>query len=230
MEKLVIEKASALCYFFKGQIIHLSILFFLGAITWHLAGPALNQNNWLGVSDATWLFMGLVVVFLHQILVSIVFRLQLGWALLTRLLGKLDLAVWAFIFSVLLIARPVSVMGLSRASQGTLNIGVTFSRITALILFGPAVYTLWSVLRYFGLIRAMGGDHFRIKYREMPLVKEGAFKFTDNAMYKFAFLILWAISLYYRSYPGLLLAVFQHISIWAFYYCTEKPDMELIFQ
>ena len=230
MDDLIIEKAAALSYFFIGQGIHLLILLFSGAFVWYLAEPALNQSSWLGISEVTWLFIGLAVVFLHQLIVSIVFRLQLGWALFTRLLGKMDLVIWAFLFSLLLIARPLTVMGLSRASQGTLNIGAVFSRVVALLLLIPAAYTLWSVLRYFGLIRAMGGDHFRTKYREMPLVTEGAFKYTDNAMYKFAFLLLWAISLYYRSYPGMLLAVFQHINIWAFYYCTEKPDMELIYQ
>jgi protein-S-isoprenylcysteine O-methyltransferase Ste14 len=93
----------------------------------------------------------------------------------------------------------------------------------------PAVYTLLSVERYFGFERAIGGDHFRSRYRQMPLVKQGAFKWSENAMYAFVFLLLWSIALFAGSWVALSLAVFQHVYVWAHYCFTEKPDMELIY-
>jgi len=62
----------------------------------------------------------------------------------------------------------------------------------------------------------------------MPLVKEGAFKYSSNAMYAFAFLLFWAIALLTGSRAALASALFQHAYIWVHMYCTENPDMEII--
>ena len=229
-DKIIIKEASSLNYLFNGQFFHLVFILIIAAITWLLAEPSLNQGSWLGQPDKNWLIIGISVFCLHQIIVAMVFRLQLGHALFTRIFGRLDLLVWGIIFFPFLAARPFTVMALARSSQNSLNINLFFARFLAILLIIPAGYTLWSVLRYFGLIRALGGDHFRVKYRKMGLVKEGAFKYTDNAMYQFAFLLLWSIALYFRSYPALLLAIAQHLSIWALYYCIEKPDLDLLYK
>jgi len=101
--------------------------------------------------------------------------------------------------------------------------------LIGILLLVPTIYTLWSVGHYFGLARALGGDHFRTKYREMPMVRDGAFRWSDNAMYSFAFLGLWAIAFLTGSQAALSLALFQHVFVWLHYFCTEKPDMELIY-
>jgi len=101
--------------------------------------------------------------------------------------------------------------------------------LLTLILLIPALYTLYSVKRYFGLKRAAGADHFEAKYQSMPLVKKGIFKFTSNGMYAFAFLLFWAIAVCFGSVAALLVAVFSHVYIWVHYYCTERPDMEYIY-
>ena len=101
--------------------------------------------------------------------------------------------------------------------------------LLGVVLLAPALYTLWSVGHYFGLARALGGDHFRVKYREMPMVREGAFRWTGNAMYALAFLGLWSIAFLTGSLGALSLALFQHAYVWVHYYCTEEPDMKLIY-
>ena len=166
----------------------------------------------------------------HQLVVWIVFRLQLGWAALTRIFGKADLLIWGLIFLPLFTGRVITLVGLARATQDSLALARPFAVGMALLLLIPAVYTLWSVLRYFGLTRAMVGDHFRVRYRHMPLDNRGIFKINGNAMYAFGFLLLWAIALLNRSLPALVVAGFQHIYIWVHYYCTEKPDMEIIYR
>src|SRR5438093_373826 len=98
-----------------------------------------------------------------------------------------------------------------------------------LAILVPSLYTAWSVQRYFGFARAAGADHFRRRYREMPLVTRGAFAWTPNAMYTFGFLGLWAVALFGRSHAGLVAALFQHAYIWVHYACTEQPDMELLY-
>ena len=72
-------------------------------------------------------------------------------------------------------------------------------------------------------------DHFRQRYREMPLVREGAFKYSANAMYALAFLLFWGIGLLTGSRAVLAAALFQHAYIWVHMYCTEDPDMRVIY-
>jgi len=48
-------------------------------------------------------------------------------------------------------------------------------------------------------------------------------------MYSFAFLGLWSIALLLRSQAALSLALFQHAYVWVHFYCTEAPDLDLIY-
>jgi hypothetical protein len=48
-------------------------------------------------------------------------------------------------------------------------------------------------------------------------------------MYTFAFLALWAIALLTGSRAALAGALFQHAYIWVHMYCTEAPDMRVIY-
>ena len=89
---------------------------------------------------------------------------------------------------------------------------------------------MYSVIRYFGIDRAYGIDHFEPEiYLNKPFVKQGLFKYTDNAMYKFVFLALWAIGLGFLSKAALLVAAFNHLYIWVHFYFTELPDIRHIY-
>ena len=88
---------------------------------------------------------------------------------------------------------------------------------------------MYSVGHYFGIDRVYGIDHFDPSYRSKPLVKDGMFKYTDNAMYKFGFLILWTIALVFLSQAALLAAAFNQLYIWVHFYCTELPDIRRIY-
>jgi len=98
-----------------------------------------------------------------------------------------------------------------------------------ILLLIPTFYTFWSIGKYFGWQRALGGDHFRQKYREMPIVNQGIFRYSSNGMYTFAFLAFWAIALLTGSTAALAAALFQHAYIWVHWYCTEEPDMRVIY-
>lgn len=54
---------------------------------------------------------------------------------------------------------------------------------------------LCSVIRCFGISRAMEIDHFDGSYRHRQFVKEGIFEYTSNSMYSLAFLTLWVIAI-----------------------------------
>ncbi|NJM40809.1 MAG: hypothetical protein HC853_08580 [Anaerolineae bacterium] len=184
----------------------------------YLALPALDGSVWLGISDVKWFYASIVGVILHQVIGWLVFRTQLIYALFTRLFGRYDMVVWGAIFFPLMLLRPTLLMGLGLADSGSLDGPRWLQVMLGVVLLIPALYTGWSIERYFGVPRALGGDHFRRKYREMPLVKEGAFRYSSNAMYTFAFMLFWAIALLTGSRAALAAALFQHAYIWVHMY------------
>jgi hypothetical protein len=217
-------------YLFEGQFQHLLFLACLlpGAI--FLALPALDGSSWLGISDQSWFYAVIVLAIAHQVVGWFVFRTQLIFSLFSRLFGKSDLFVWGFIFFPFLLLRPILTLGLGLADYGSLESFRMIQIILGIVLLLPAIYTGWSIEKYFGVPRALGGDHFRQQYRELPLVKEGIFKYSSNAMYMFAFLLFWSIALFTGSRAALASALFQHAYIWVHMYCTESPDMKILYR
>ena len=228
-EELWYSEARSIQYFFYRQGLHFLLLLILIPTTWSLAAPVLENGSWLDISAGSWFWLAVGGSVLHQVLGWIGFRLQLGWAALTRLFGSADMLIWGLLFFPLLIARPILIMGLARSTQNTLLLPELAAIFLGVILLIPVIYTAWSIYRYFGFIRGMGGDHFRMRYREKPLVKEGAFQWTGNAMYTFAPLLLWAIAFIVGSQAALTVALFEHAYVWVHYFCTEKPDMKIIY-
>ncbi len=224
------HKSLPLRYLFKGQFQH--ALFLAGLIpgAYFLAQPALEGSTWWGIPDRSWFWGLILLVVVHQVLVWFVFRTQLMYSLFSRLFGKHDLTVWAVLFLPLLAARPLLTLGLGLADSGSLGWPCRAVQILAgLLLLLPAAYGMGSVVMYFGLFRAVGGDHFRQRYREVPLVQEGAYQYTNHAMYLLVFLLLWAVAFLTGSRAALASALFQHTYIWVHLYCTEEPDMRVIY-
>lgn len=224
-----IPEAGTPRFFFNRQGLHLVALVLLVPVCGAFAAPALGDGQWLGLTDTTWFWTSVGAAVVHQVIVAGVFRGQLGWSVLTRLFGKTDMIVWGIIFMPLLVARPLLIIGLAIADAGSAGLPEWFGIAAGSALLLPSVYAGYSVGRYFGIDRALGGDHFRQRYREMPLVREGAFAWSSNAMYAFVFLGLWGIALLTGSLAALAAALFQHAYIWVHYYCTEEPDMRLIY-
>lgn len=216
-------------FLFKGQFQHILLLACLVPGVIYLASPVLDDSTWLGISDRTWFYATILLAIVHQVVGWFVLRFQLVLSLFSRLFGKYDMIIWGIIFFPLMFLRPVFTLGLGIADFGSLEHFRVIQIMVGLILLIPAIYTGWSIEKYFGVPRALGGDHFRQKYRDMPLVKEGAFKYNSNAMYTFAFLLFWAIALLTGSIAALAAALFQHAYIWVHMYCTENPDMEILY-
>jgi hypothetical protein len=215
-------------FFFEGQFQHLLLLACLvpGAI--FLAQGTLDGSRWLGITDSSWFLALIVLVIVHQVVAWLVWRSQLCFSLFSEVFGERDILVWALIFFPLLLLRPLLTLGLGIADSGSMGAFRGLQIAIGLLLLIPSGYTLWSVVKHFGVKRALGGDHFREEYRDMP-VREGAFKYSANAMYTLAFLGLWAIAFLTGSIAALAAALFQHAYIWVHFYCTEQPDMRVIY-
>ena len=123
----------------------------------------------------------------------------------------------------------VVIILLAIANQDTFQLNHGIARSIASLLLIVSIYTFYSVIRYFGMDRAAGLDHFDLEVRELPFVREGIFKYTGNAMYSFAFLIIYYPGLIALSKAALLAAAFSHIYIWVHYYTTEQPDIKRMY-
>jgi hypothetical protein len=204
---------------FAGQIIQfLGFLVLLPAVwkLWEYIGRPLPILFWTCIT----------IPIIHQIYVWLAWRLELqtGWTSKTIGFGGYKAIFFAF-----LISRPLSVLALGYMDAHTLGLPLVFRLVGAAFLAIPALYTMFSVEKYFGFARASGGDHFEPEYRSMPLVKKGIFRYTSNGMYLYGFFIFWAIGVGFDSSAALLVAGFSHISIWTHYYATEKPDMAYLY-
>jgi protein-S-isoprenylcysteine O-methyltransferase Ste14 len=211
----------------EGQPQHamLAVLLTFGALSLLQPGGAAL----LGFTAASWARLGIALALLHQVIVALVFRLQLHRALLTRLFGKRDMAVWSAIFLPLLAARPLTLI-LTGWADDTPITGARLPEILlGLALLAPAIWAMHSTLVHFTLPRALGGDHFREDIRELPKVSKGVFRYTDNGMYGVVFLGLWGIAFLFGSWNALVLALFQHAYIWVHMYTTEAPDMRRLY-
>lgn len=202
-----------------GQVLHAACLVPLLALVWAV---------WVKLDRpfavAFWIAIALPVV--HQVFVWLAWRLELGSSAISQTIG---FRTYLVLFFLLLSGRVVSVLALAWIDRGSLNIPI-LPRASATAVLGLLwLYTAYSVERYFGFVRAAGADHFDPSYREMPLVRDGIFRFMNNGMYVFGFLVLWALAVGFNSVAALLATVFSHAYVWVHFYATEKPDMDYLY-
>jgi len=216
--------------FFRGQALHLAgLALLLASVEAARSLPGFSEGELFGVSTAGWFRLAVGEAVLHQVYVWICWRLELGTQAITRAFGARAFGLYAAGFTLLIVARPLLAVALAVANAGTLPLRPPLCRALALVALIPVVYLGYSVGRYFGFSRAYGADHFDPVYRSAPIVREGIFRFTSNAMYAFGFLLLWAPALWLRSTAGLVFAAFSHAYIWVHYFATERPDMRVIY-
>jgi hypothetical protein len=209
----------------EGLSIEVVAAVVLGTVAWWVADPGGTRLGWPG---QTWMAAAVAVPVVHQLVVAVGWRAELFDRWFTRHFGDRALLVFGALFFPLFLLRPVVVLGVALADRGSLWTPGTASFAAAAVLAAPALWTFVSVIRYFGIRRALGVDHFDPGFDE-PLVRSGAFAVVPNAMYVLGFLALWAIAIAAGSRAGLAAAGFQHAFIWAHYWAIERPDMQAIY-
>lgn len=216
---------------FERQAQHYLILAGLLAVI--TAVLVLNRDflvgQFTGIPTIIWFSLAIAIPILHQIYGWFVWRSELHYSLISRWFGKNGFTYYAVGFAFLFISRLISIILLAISNRNTLSLPPTMSLVFTIVLLLPALYTFYSVHKYFGIKRALGIDHFDKTYRNVPFVKEGIFKFTDNAMYTYGLFILWIPGLLLFSKAALMVAMFNHIYVWVHYYCTELPDIHYIY-
>lgn len=214
---------------FEKQAQHYLLLgILLAGVFFFARGDVLSGQLW-GMATETWLWLAVAVPVLHQISVGLLWRAELYHHKMAEWFGDQAFDIFKIIFTTLFTGRPITLILLGISNMNTLMLDPGIAYVLAVILFIPFAYTMYSVFHYFGIDRAYGADHFDTSYRSKPFVKQGMFKYTDNAMYKFGFLILWVIALVLLSKAALLVAAFSHLYIWVHFYFTELPDIRHIY-
>ena len=215
---------------FEKQVLHWALLAAL--LTLMLSAGKL-EHFWDGelwsISTRTWFFLALANTIVHQFYVWFCWRMELHEQLLTKAFNSSAFSFYAVGFTVLILLRPVLITALAVSNSSTLSASPVTMKIIGLIILLPPAYLGYSIVNCFGFTRAFGIDHFDPSYRSLPLVREGIFRFTPNAMYLFGFFMLWAPALFFSSVAALSFALFSHLYIWVHYYTVEKPDMARIY-
>ena len=214
-----------LSFFFKHQIWHLGgtvILFYIGT---KFSGLQNNTNTLINLNAFGWFIIAMTVPLIHQTYVWICWRSELCWKSISNTIGFKG---YVIIFFVLIISR-LSAVVLCFVDYGTLYKPGWFAWSLAFIIFIPGIYTLYSVKKYFGFLRAAGADHFDLKYRNMPFERRGIFKWTPNAMYVFAIGIPFGFAVATGSQSMFVVSIYTYISIWLHYFCTEREDFKVIY-
>ena len=215
-----------LSFFFRHQIWHLGgtiILFYIGA---QLVDLDANTNTFLGISALNWFMIAMSVPIIHQAYVWICWRSELCWQSISN---TIRFKGYVIIFFILIISR-LSAIVLCFIDYGSLYKPELWTWILSIILFIPGAYTMYSVKKYFGFLRAAGEDHFDSKYKDMPFEKRGIFKWSPNAMYVFGIGIPFAFAVATGSESMFIVAIYTYISIWLHYFCTEKEDFKVIYK
>jgi protein-S-isoprenylcysteine O-methyltransferase Ste14 len=202
-----------------GQPLHFACVAFLLAlawVVWTFLGEPFPIAYWMAVAFPV----------LHQIFVWLAWRFEFRSSLISNTIG---LRGYLVTFFLLFGGRFITLAALAWLDRDSLQLQVLPQVVVTIILALLGIYAMYSVKRYFGMARAAGADHFNPQYRDMPLVREGIFRFTNNGMYFYAFLLFWAIAVGFNSTAALTVAAFSHAYIWVHFYATEKPDMDFLY-
>ena len=220
---MVIE--NKLKFFFKNQVWHIGgliILFYLGS---QMVNFENNSKVFLGISAKSWFLFSMTTPLIHQSYVWLCWRSELCWKTISRTIG---FKVYALIFIIIMISR-LSSIGLCFADYGSWFDPGRIAWTISVLIFIPFIYTIYSVKKYFGFMRATGIDHFDPNYRNIPFEKRGIFKWSSNAMYTFAIAVFFGFAISAGSKAMFVFATYTYIGGWLHYFCTEKEDFKVIY-
>ena len=212
-------------FFFKNQIWHIGGLILLFYIGCQIVDFENNSNVFLGISVKNWFLFSMMTPLIHQSYVWLCWRSELCWKIISRTIG---FKVYVIIFFILAILR-LSSIGLCFADYGSWFTPGWMAWIVAILFFVPFVYTIYSIKKYFGFLRATGKDHFDPSYKNIPFEKRGIFKWSSNAMYTFALAVFFGFAISAGSKAMFVFAAYSYIGTWLHYFCTEKEDFKVIY-
>jgi hypothetical protein len=180
-------------------------------------------------TDWWWSLLAFLSAAAHQGLVAFIWRREIFAPARNESKRRWTIRFFAVSFALLIAFRIALTVILSGTSSGSIALN-PFLRIVGMggILFF-ALWTFYSVIRYFGMFRALGADHFLPEYRLKPFVRKGIYQYTSNAMYTFGTLPFLLPGLLLQSGEALAFGLYQYLAVWIHYWATEKPDIRHLY-
>ncbi len=190
---------------------------------------SLLDGSLFELSTYAWLWIAVLTPIVHQIYVFLAWRFELYTNVFTKKCGlEKAFKSYSIGFAILFVFRLISIIFLAYSNENSLKVDPMYTYAIAAIITPFVIYLFYSVKKYFTIQRAYGIDHFDKEYN-VPYVKKGIFKYTNNGMYVFGLAILYLPGLLLLSKAAILVALFNHAYIWVHYYTTEQPDMKFIY-
>jgi hypothetical protein len=216
--------------FFARQPLHLVLLLILCGmlwLTWLIPGMRVSHNR----NVTVWAVMAASVAIgvAHQLWILLFWRLELGSSAISRRFGSSGFVIYSIGFAVLITVRFASIVYIAPLNSGTLAVPLGYRLIPVGIIAGLNIWGLYSVARYFGGSRALGLDHFDPAVRRKGLVRGGAYRYISNVMYLIILPVFCVPGLLWGSVASIVVGVFHYAYVWVHYYCTELPDMAVIY-
>jgi hypothetical protein len=216
---------------FENQIWHILAIFLSVIVFSYLSmnDSELTKGSLFGIKTSIWLWIAILTPIIHQLYVTIIWRYELYKKTFTKKFGfQKAFKIYTVGFSILFVFRLISIIFLAFSNKYTLDINPLYTYTIASIITPFVIYLFYSVKKYFTIERAYGIDHFDKNYN-VPYVKKGIFKYTNNGMYVVGLAVLYLPGLLLLSEAAILVAFFNHIYIWVHYYTTEQSDMKTIY-
>ena len=211
-----------LSFFFKNQIWHIGGLIVLYYVALQLVDFETNSNvSFLGLVQKNWFLFSMLTPLLHQGYVWLCWRSELCWKTISRTIG---FKAYVVIFFIIAILRLFSV-GLCFADYGTWFTPGWLAWSISLLIFIPFIYTIYSIKKYFGFMRATGIDHFDPSYKDKPFEKRGIFKWTPNAMYTFAIAVFFGFAISAGSKAMFVFAAYTYIGTGGYIISVQKKKI-----
>jgi hypothetical protein len=182
-----------------------------------------------GLSIGQWVLWSWLFAGLFQAWVLLIWRFELFHGAVTRWLGQRAFPVHRTAFVILGAARFIPLIPISLGTARTSPLSPVSSLVLLVVTTPPVLWTLYSIVAYFGVNRVFGADHFDPAYRTRGLETRGVFRYVPNAMYTLGFLLFYHPGLLWQSRLGLAVAAAHHALVWVHYFCTEKPDLREIY-
>lgn len=181
-----------------------------------------------GNIDRSLLVLAVLSSLAHQLWVAFFWRVQLHTDLF-RGAETTAFAVYRVGFVLLALLRGAAIVLVSFLDTGSLALPATLTIGVAALLLALSAYGMYSVIRYFGVNRAFGSDHFFPEVRSLGFVRKGVFRFTSNGMYSVTVLFIYIVPVLLQSEVGIGMALFHHLHLWIHYFCTERIDLDAIY-
>jgi len=214
-----------LSFFFKNQIWHIGGLIVLYYVAFQMVDFETDTNGCFGIRSKNWFLFSMLTPLLHLGYVWLCWRSELCWKTISQTIGFKSYAVIMIIIGIL----RLSGIGLCFADYGSWFTPGWVAWSVSVLIFIIFIYTIYSIKKYFGFLRATGIDHFDPNYKNIPFEKRGIFKWSSNAMYTIANPVFFGFAFSAGSKAMFIFAAYSFIGTWLHYFCTEKEDFKVIY-